>query len=113
MATQQVRVLIAQENSRFTERLAEALNRQPDLDIVATAATMVEAVTRTVDLHPDVLLLDRGLPGAADVDLGAVIGYLRPDTRVVYVGHDHREIVDVVRGVGQCAASAITPSYGK
>ena len=129
MATQQIRVLIAQQNPRLNEGLAQALNREPDLDIVATAATMVEAVTRTVDLHPDVLLLDRDLPGGTDVDLSAVIRYLRPDTRLVFVGDDdrsgvrsnytirsvyrEREIVDVVRDVGRRSTSAIRPSYGK
>lgn len=58
-----IRVLIADGQPLFRSGLAHALARTDDLRISAEAGSAEEALTRTMALRPDLVLLDLALPG--------------------------------------------------
>lgn len=58
-----VRILIADDHPVVRDGLAAMLGTQPDFEIVGEASTGQETITRTIELYPDVILLDLEMPG--------------------------------------------------
>lgn len=57
-----IRILIADDHPVVRDGLVAILGTQPDFQVIGEAATGKETVTRTLELHPDVLLLDLEMP---------------------------------------------------
>ncbi len=53
-----IRILLADDHPVVRAGLRAMLSGEPDLDVVADAATPDEAVTLAIDLTPDVVLMD-------------------------------------------------------
>ena len=58
-----IRVLLADDQQLIRAGLRALVDAEPDLVVVGEAATGVEAVERTLDLLPDVVLMDIRMPG--------------------------------------------------
>jgi signal transduction histidine kinase/DNA-binding NarL/FixJ family response regulator len=58
-----IRVLVVDDHPAIRRGLRELLLRRPGLTLVGEAATADEAVERTAELSPDVVLMDLNLPG--------------------------------------------------
>jgi DNA-binding NarL/FixJ family response regulator len=67
-----VRVLVVDNNAEFLEVFVRLLERQPDIEVVAQAASLAEARGKLSGV--DVAILDRGLPDGDGLEL---IGELR------------------------------------
>ncbi len=63
MATQRIRLLIADDHAVVRVGLASVLALEPDIEIVGEAASGEEAVRQYRTLKPDVALLDVRMPG--------------------------------------------------
>ena len=59
---QKVKVVIVDDNKRIINILKEALSKEPDMDVVATAADGEEALKMIKLYKPDVVLLDLIMP---------------------------------------------------
>ncbi len=57
-----VRVLIADNSPNILDSIASLLAAQPDLDLVGTARDGVEAIEKSSDLLPDVVIMDAQMP---------------------------------------------------
>jgi DNA-binding NarL/FixJ family response regulator len=62
------RVLIADDHEAFRSGLGAVLRTASDLVVVGEASTGVEAVERTRQLQPDVVLMDVNMPGLDGVE---------------------------------------------
>jgi two-component system NarL family response regulator len=60
-----IRVLCVDDHSIVREGLAFVINQQPDMQVVASAATGEEAVVLHRQLRPDITLMDLRLPGCS------------------------------------------------
>jgi two-component system NarL family response regulator len=58
----QIRLLVADDHALIREGLASTIARQPDMTVIATAATGREAVNLWKEHRPDVTLLDLRMP---------------------------------------------------
>jgi DNA-binding NarL/FixJ family response regulator len=58
-----IRVLVADDHAGFRAGLAALLATSPGVRLVGEAADGAEAVARTLELQPDVVLMDLGMPG--------------------------------------------------
>jgi DNA-binding NarL/FixJ family response regulator len=67
-----VRVLVVDNNAEFLEVFVRLLERQPDIEVVAQAASLAEARGKLSGV--DVAIIDRGLPDGDGLEL---IGELR------------------------------------
>ena len=56
------RILIVDSNPEFCRLLKELMNKQPDMEVVGTAADGFEALALVTEQLPDVLLMDLVLP---------------------------------------------------
>src|SRR5215216_4721332 len=67
-----IRLLVIENNAEFLEVFSRLLERQPDMEVVAQAASLVQARGKLSGV--DVAIIDRGLPNGDGPEL---IGELR------------------------------------
>jgi two-component system nitrate/nitrite response regulator NarL len=63
-----VRIVIADVQTLFRDGLRRLLESEPEFVVVGETADGAEAVARTRELAPDILLLDLGMPGLSGMD---------------------------------------------
>ena len=59
------------------------IERQPGMEVVGEAGTVLEAIAQAEKLAPDVVVLDIRLPGGNGLEACKQIKALRPDTRII------------------------------
>lgn len=84
-----MRVLLVEDSSLLAARLAELINRLPNVDLIDTVDNEAEAVSRLAAGKPDVLILDLHLRG------GSGFGVLRALKR-----HSQRPKVIILTNFG-------------
>lgn len=83
-----VRVLIVDDHTTFTELLAGALDREPDLQSVGFAGNAEEGFEQAMALRPDVVIMDFHLPDGDGISAAARILAEAPGTRIVLLTGD-------------------------
>jgi len=63
------RVLIVDDHPLMRQGLAQLINQQPDLAVCGEAEDVREALQRTTDLNPDVVIVDLSLKGSDGIEL--------------------------------------------
>ena len=58
-----IRVLLAEDNIHMAGALQAVLSQEPGIEVVGLAAEGDEAVRMTIEFSPDVVVLDRAMPG--------------------------------------------------
>jgi two-component system response regulator DevR len=79
------RVLIVEDHQIVAEGLAALLNDQPDITVVGTAPSVVESIAKSVELNPDVVLVDFRLTDGTGADAGAGIRNVRPEAKLIFL----------------------------
>jgi len=64
-----IHVLIADDHAVLRAGLNMLLNAQPDMEVIGEAADGDEAISKTLELKPDVLLLDITMPGKGGIEV--------------------------------------------
>src|SRR5208337_3451635 len=64
-----VRIIIADDHTIFRDGLRRLLEAEPELEVVGEAADGAEAVAQTLELSPDILLLDLAMPRVPGMDV--------------------------------------------
>ena len=78
-----IRVVVADDDSRFRRMVVAQLADEPDIDVVTEAADGRQAVERAAELAPDVVLLDIRMPGGGGIEAARAIKRRTPTTKVV------------------------------
>lgn len=78
-----VSVMLVEDQADFRHLMATLLDRQPDLDLVAEAASLAEARTHAATKEVDVVVLDLGLPDGTGTDLISELRAVSPGTAVL------------------------------
>ena len=77
-----IRVLLVDDEDIARERLRQLLGSIADLEVVGEAADGEEAIQKTLELRPDLLLLDIQMPGVSGLEVAACLP--RPRPKVVF-----------------------------
>jgi CheY-like chemotaxis protein len=97
-----VRVLIVDDNEAWRRFVRSALESQPELQVIDEACDGLEAVQKCQELHPDLVVLDIGLPVLNGIEAARQIFQLRPETRILFVSEQRS--ADIVEAALQTGA---------
>lgn len=78
-----IRLLLVDRHPVVREGLRAILEQEPDLEVVAEAATGPEAMQWVEETQPDMVLMDIFLPGMGGIAAARAIKVSKPDTAVV------------------------------
>src|SRR4029077_4342090 len=84
-----MRILVADDHGIVRAGIRLLLERQHDLDVVAEAADGIEAVEQALSSHPNLCILDVGMPRMTGLQAARAIRSHLPETRVLMLSmHD-------------------------
>lgn len=78
-----IRVMVVDDHIFWLRGVAQIIDSEPDMKVVAEAGTGEEAVGRASTAHPDVILMDVNMPGMNGVEATGAIVEATPDTHIV------------------------------
>ena len=92
--------------------VATVLQDHPVFRIVGEAADGLEAVQKSEELQPGVILLDIGLPKLNGIEVARQIGEIAPDSKILFVSENRCPAVvrEALRSSG-CARGYVVKSY--
>lgn len=83
-----IRVVLAEDEELIREALVGLLDREPDIEVVATAADGRKAVESCLAHRPDVAVVDLQMPHADGIEVITELGRVLPECAgVVLTGH--------------------------
>lgn len=77
------RVMIVEDHADFRDLMEVLLDRQPDIELLAKAGSLVEARAQAARFELDVAILDLGLPDGNGADLIADLRRASNEVRVL------------------------------
>jgi DNA-binding NarL/FixJ family response regulator len=80
-----LRILIAEDHPLFRKGMISLLSSVPELEVVGEARTGEEAIVRTAELQPDVVLMDLQMPKVNGIEATRRILQESPSVRVLVV----------------------------
>lgn len=83
MSKPRIRVLCTEDHSIVREGIALIINRQPDMEVIASAASGEEAIALFRTHQPDVTLMDLRLGTMSGVETIRALRQLQPEARIV------------------------------
>jgi len=97
------RILIVEDYTPFRHYLCSVLRKRDDLLVIGEARDGLEGVQQAVDLRPDVILLDVGLPTINGIEVARLVRKLVPDSKIVFVSQESS--FDVIQEAFRAGAS--------
>jgi len=81
--------------------ILSALASMPDLQIISEVSDGLEAVQKAVELQPDLILLDIGLPSLNGIEAARQIRTLVPESKVIFLTQESSaDVVQEARSLG-------------
>ena len=100
---ERLRILIVDDHTTFSDLLAGALDREPDLQSVGAAKTVEDALPLFREVHPDVVILDLYLPDGSGLKAAERILSEAPETKIVMLtGNPSQEALREAARMGIC-----------
>ena len=93
-------ILVAEDFAPFRAATCRELRRRPDLQVV-TVVDGLAAVQKAEELHPDLVLLDIGLPSLDGLSAARRIRSISEESRIVFLTQESApEIIQEAMGLG-------------
>ncbi len=80
-----MKTIIVDDHSLFRGGLVNLFNSQPDFEVVGEASTIKEALSLVETKHPDLVIMDLGLPDGSGVDAVSRILQKKPNVYIVFL----------------------------
>ena len=98
-----VRILLAEDFVPFRQFVRSTLSQRPNLQVVCEVCDGQEAVQKAVELKPDLILLDIGLPTLNGIEAARQIRKFAPESKIVFVSQESSaDVVQEALGLGTC-----------
>jgi DNA-binding NarL/FixJ family response regulator len=96
-----VRILIVDDFEPWRSTVCSILAKEEDLEVVGEASDGLEAVQKSEELQPDLVLLDIQLPKMNGLDAARLIHKVSPATKILFLSSYHSpEIMQEALRVG-------------
>jgi DNA-binding NarL/FixJ family response regulator len=103
MAVKSIRVLIVEDFLAFRCFIISALGKRRHLQVIGEASDGPEAVQKAVELKPDLILMDIGLPTLNGIEAARQIRKLAPTSRIVFLSQEpSTDVIQEALGTGAC-----------
>jgi DNA-binding NarL/FixJ family response regulator len=83
-----IRVLVVEDYEPMRQTVRATLQKRRDLQIVGEASDGLEAVQKAVELNPDLILMDIGLPSQNGIEAARQIRELVPKARILFLSQE-------------------------
>jgi DNA-binding NarL/FixJ family response regulator len=80
-----ISVIVADDHALFRQGLVELLRMSGEFDVLAEAESATDVITLVTEHHPDVAILDVGMPGPSTRETLRILNSASPSTRAVIV----------------------------
>jgi DNA-binding NarL/FixJ family response regulator len=98
-----VRILIVEDFPQFRQFICSTLGARSDLQVVGEAADGLEAVQKAVELKPDLILMDVGLPSLNGLEAARRILELVPQSKIIFLSQESSaEVMQAALNMGAC-----------
>jgi len=95
------RILLVDDHPSFRHMLRAFLELNPDWEVCGEAADGCEAVTKTTELHPDVIIMDLNMPRLNGLEAPRRIHELSPSIRILILTlHENSVLSRIARDSG-------------
>ncbi|MDH7570383.1 MAG: response regulator transcription factor [Armatimonadota bacterium] len=99
--SEKIRLLLADDHAVLRSGLRLLLSEQPDMEVVGEASDGEEAVAKTLELKPDMVLLDITMPGMGGLEALERIKKELPSVKVVILTmHDDESYMERIMTSG-------------
>jgi DNA-binding NarL/FixJ family response regulator len=97
------RILVIEDYEPFRRIVCSMLQKRPDFQVVGEVSNGLEAVDKTKELAPDLVLMDMGLPGLNGMEAARRIRTFFPDCKIIFLTQESSvEIVEAALSLGAC-----------
>ena len=96
-----IRILVVDDHEAARRGIRSVLTGDPSLDVVGEAVDGTEAIQKSQDLRPDIILLDITLPAQSGLQAAEHIRVVSPDSRIIFVSqHDSVQVAREAMSLG-------------
>src|SRR6266566_8391476 len=96
-------ILVVDDYEPWRRFVSTRLHKQPELQVMGEALDGLEAVRKAQQLHPDLILLDIGLPSLNGIEAARRIRKLSPESKILFVSQESSaDGVAEALGLGAC-----------
>jgi two-component system, NarL family, nitrate/nitrite response regulator NarL len=109
-----LRVLVADDHPLFREGVVQSLSSEPDIEVVAEAGSGAEAVRKTTELIPDLVVLDLGMPKGGGIEATRQIAASCPATAILIltVSEDPDDLLQALKAGARGYVLKGVPAHG-
>jgi DNA-binding NarL/FixJ family response regulator len=90
-----IQILITDDYADWRRQIRSVLQARPEWQVISEASDGLEAVEKTQDLKPDLILLDIVLPKLNGIEAARQIRQLSPSSKIVFLSQNND--LDIVR----------------
>lgn len=97
--TETLRVLIVDDHALFRRGLFMVLEQEPDIEVVGEASDGAEAVNKSQELMPDVVLMDVRMPKRSGIEAAGEIKDLLPHAKILMltISDDEGDLYEAIK----------------
>jgi DNA-binding NarL/FixJ family response regulator len=83
-----IRILVVDDSEPWRRFAASTLRKKPGLQVVGEASDGLEAFQKAVELKPDLILLDIGLPSLNGIEAARRIREIVPEAKIIFLSEE-------------------------
>jgi two-component system response regulator NreC len=80
-----IRIMLADDHTLFRQGIRIMISAEADMEVVGEASNGGEAVDKAIEVRPDVVFMDIGMPGLSSFESTRQITKNRPETKVLFL----------------------------
>ena len=78
-----IKVLIVDDNAKFKKSVKNLLSNEQDIEVIGEAREGKEAILKTKELKPDIVLMDVRMPEMGGIEATRRISQIMPETKII------------------------------
>ena len=99
--TQPFQILVVDDFELFRRSIRFILRQRPEFQVIGEASDGLEAIQKAVELKPDLVLLDAGLPKMSGIEAAREIRKLAPESKIILMNYESdSDVVQETLGLG-------------